>query len=174
VGKSGAEWVFSPIPLVILSQAIAVFRGSNEINVDTKGRMAMPARYRASLEASCGGCLIATIDIQDKCLLIYPLQEWEKIEEEIAELPSFNPLTRKLQRILIGHARELELDSNGRVLIPPELRQYAQLDKKVVLVGQRHRFELWSEENWNSGRESWLADSEGDLQIPVEMQSLSL
>jgi MraZ protein len=79
-----------------------------------------------------------------------------------------------LQRILIGHARELELDSNGRVLIPPELRQYAQLDKKVVLVGQRHRFELWSEENWNSGRESWLADSEGDLQIPVEMQSLSL
>ena len=151
-----------------------MFRGSNEINVDTKGRMAMPARYRASLEASCGGCLIATIDIQDKCLLIYPLQEWQKIEEEIAELPSFNPLTRKLQRILIGHARELELDSNGRVLIPPELRQYAQLDKKVMLVGQRHRFELWSEENWNSGRESWLADSEGDLQIPVEMQSLSL
>lgn len=151
-----------------------MFRGSNEINVDTKGRMAMPARYRAALEAGCGGCLIATIDIQDKCLLIYPLQAWEKIEAEIAELPSFNPVTRKLQRILIGHAREMELDSNGRVLIPPELRQYAQLDKKVVLVGQRHRFELWSEENWNSGRESWLADSESDLQIPVEMQSLSL
>ena len=153
----------------------ALFRGNNEINVDAKGRMAIPARYRDALNASCGGCLIATIDIQDKCLLIYPLHEWEKIEAQIAELPSFNPTTRKLQRILIGHAREMEFDSNGRVLIPPELRQYAQLEKKVVvLVGQRHRFELWSEVNWNAGREDWLAETNGDLEIPEEMQSLSL
>ena len=86
----------------------------------------------------------------------------------------FNPTTRKLQRILIGHAREMDFDSNGRVLIPTELRQYAQLEKKVMLVGQRHRFELWSEENWNEGRESWLAETNGDLEIPEEMQSLSL
>ncbi|TNE80120.1 MAG: transcriptional regulator MraZ [Gammaproteobacteria bacterium] len=151
-----------------------MFRGSNEINMDAKGRMAIPARYRDSIESDCSGCLIATIDIQDKCLLIYPLHEWEKIEAQIAQLPTFNPATRKLQRILIGHAREMELDGNGRVLIPPELRQYAQLEKKVILVGQRHRLELWSEENWNAGREDWLAETGADLEIPEEMQSLSL
>jgi len=142
--------------------------------MDAKGRMAIPARYRDAISARYDGCLIATIDIQDKCLLIYPLQEWEKIEAQIAELPTFNPTTRKLQRILIGHAREMELDGNGRILIPPELRQYAQLEKKVILVGQRHRLELWSEENWNAGREDWLSETGGDLEIPEEMQSLSL
>ncbi|WP_461515809.1 division/cell wall cluster transcriptional repressor MraZ [Porticoccus sp.] len=151
-----------------------MFRGSSEINMDAKGRMAIPARYRDDIDSSCGGALIATIDVQDKCLLIYPLQEWEKIEAQIAQLPTFNPTTRKLQRILIGHAREMDLDGNGRILIPPELRQYAQLDKKVILVGQRHRLELWSEENWNAGREDWLAETSGDLEIPEEMQSLSL
>lgn len=171
VGKSGAKWFFC---LKQQKWAKALFRGNSEINMDAKGRMAIPARYRDALDASSGGCLIATIDIQDKCLLIYPLDEWEKIEAQIAELPSFNPTTRKLQRILIGHAREMEFDGNGRVLIPPELRQYAQLEKKVMLVGQRHRFELWSEENWNGGRDDWLAETNGDLEIPEEMQSLSL
>ncbi|MFT7300369.1 MAG: MraZ protein [Porticoccus sp.] len=152
----------------------ALFRGNNEINMDTKGRMAIPARYRDALSPPSGSCLVVTIDIQDKCLLIYPLHEWEKVEAQIAELPSFNPAARKLQRILIGHAREMELDSSGRILIPPELRQYAQLEKKVMLVGQRHRFELWSEENWNAGRDGWLAATSGDLEIPEEMQSLSL
>ena len=102
------------------------------------------------------------------------MPEWEKIEAQIASLPTFNPTTRKLQRLLIGHARELELDGNGRVLIPPELRQHAGLEKKVMLVGQSHRFELWSLDSWNAGREDWLAETSGDLTIPEEMQSLSL
>ncbi len=151
-----------------------MFRGNNEINMDAKGRMAIPARYRDALAASCDNCLIATIDIQDRCLFIYPMPEWEKIEAQIASLPTFNPTTRKLQRLLIGHAREIEMDANGRVLIPPELRQYAELEKKVMLVGQSHRFELWSMESWNRGREEWLADTAEGLEIPEEMQSLSL
>ena len=151
-----------------------MFRGNNEINTDIKGRMAIPSRYRDVLSATCDGCLVVTIDLQDKCLLIYPLHEWELIETQIADLPSFNSTTRKLQRILIGHAREVDIDSNGRILIPPELRQYAQLEKKVMLIGQRHRFELWSEDNWNQGRANWLADTSGDLKIPEEMQSISL
>ena len=150
-----------------------MFRGSNDVNMDAKGRMAIPARYRDVLQSLCGGSLVATIDIEDKCLFIYPLPEWEKIEEQIAALPTFNPSTRKLQRLLIGHAREMELDSNGRVLIPPELRGYAELEKKVVLVGQSHRFELWDQENWNQRRDQWL-DTAGELVIPEEMQSLSL
>ena len=151
-----------------------MFRGNNEINMDAKGRMAIPARYRDGLAASCDNCLIATIDIQDKCLFIYPLPEWEKIEAQIASLPTFNATTRKMQRLLIGHARELELDGNGRVLIPSELRQYAQLEKKVMLVGQSHRFELWGMDNWNARRDEWLAETASELEIPEEMQSLSL
>lgn len=150
-----------------------MFRGSSEINMDAKGRMAIPARFRDAL-MSRGGALVATIDTQDACLFIYPMAEWEKIESQIAKLPTFNPDTRRLQRLLIGHAREMELDSNGRVLMPPELREYAQLEKKVVLVGQSHRFELWSLDNWNAKREEWLAEAAGELVIPTEMQSLSL
>ncbi|HLS99309.1 MAG: division/cell wall cluster transcriptional repressor MraZ [Porticoccaceae bacterium] len=151
-----------------------MFRGNNPINLDTKGRMAIPARYRDALMAQCNGCLVATIDIQDKCLFIYPLPEWEKIEAQISALPTFNPSTRRLQRLLIGHARELELDGAGRVLIPPELRAFAEIDKKTMLVGQGRRFELWDLDNWNGQRDSWLEEAANELAIPDEMQSLSL
>lgn len=153
---------------------MGVFRGNNEINLDTKGRMAIPARYRDALMSECSGCLVATIDIQDKCLFIYPMPHWEKIEEQISALPTFNPSTRRLQRLLIGHAREVEMDGNGRILVPPELRTYAELDKKAMLVGQGHRFELWGLDSWNSHRDSWLEEAAGELSIPDEMQSLSL
>jgi MraZ protein len=151
-----------------------VFRGNNEINMDAKGRMAIPARYRDALAAGCDGQLVATIDIEDRCLFLYPLPAWREIEAQIAKLPTFNPDTRRLQRLLIGHARELEIDSNGRVLIPPELRTYAGLDKEVVLVGQGHRFELWSTASWAAAREQWLVEAAGGRAIPAEMQSLSL
>lgn len=151
-----------------------MFRGNNEINMDAKGRMAVPARYRDALTADCGGQLVATIDIEDRCLFLYPLPAWQEIETQIARLPTFNPDTRRLQRLLIGHARELEMDSNGRLLIPPELRTYAGLDKEVVLVGQGHRFELWSTDAWAARREQWLAEAAGGRAIPAEMQSLSL
>lgn len=151
-----------------------MFRGNNPINLDVKGRLAIPARYRDALIAQCNGCLVATIDIQDKCLFVYPLPEWEKIEAQISALPTFNPTTRRLQRLLIGHARELELDGSGRVLIPPELRTYADIDKKTMLVGQGRRFELWDLDNWNSQRDSWLEEAANELSIPDEMQSLSL
>lgn len=151
-----------------------MFRGSNEINMDAKGRMAVPSRYRDALLAQGDGQLVATIDIEDRCLFLYPLPAWQEIETQIARLPTFNPDTRRLQRLLIGHARELELDGNGRVLVPPELRSYAGLEKQVVLVGQGHRFELWSTDTWNARREQWLAEAAGGRAIPAEMQSLSL
>lgn len=151
-----------------------MFRGSSDISLDTKGRIAIPARYRDALMAGCGGCLVATIDIQDKCLFIYPQPEWEKIERQIAALPTFNPDTRRLQRLLIGHARELELDGSGRALIPPELRSYAELEKEVTLVGQGHRLELWSQANWLAQRSAWLAEAAATAALPQEMQHLSL
>ncbi|MGD9662625.1 MAG: division/cell wall cluster transcriptional repressor MraZ [Porticoccaceae bacterium] len=151
-----------------------MFRGSNEINLDTKGRLAIPARYRDALMSQCGGSLVATIDIKDKCLFIYPLPEWEKIENQIAALPTFNDSTRRMQRLLIGHARDIDLDASGRILVPPELRKHAEIDKKVMLVGQRHRFELWSLENWNASCGTWLEEAAGELSVPDAMQSLSL
>ena len=151
-----------------------MFRGNNEINMDTKGRLAIPSRYRDSLMSQCGGSLVVTIDIKDNCLFVFPLPEWEKIENEIASLPTFNDTTRRLQRLLIGYARDVDMDGNGRINVPPELRKYAQIDKKAMLVGQRHRFELWSLENWNANCGTWIDEAASELEIPESMQSLSL
>ena len=111
------------------------FRGINNISVDAKGRMAMPARYRERLLESCGGRLVVTVD-RDHCLLVYPLPEWEIIEEKLIALPSLNKQARLLQRLIIGYATELEMDGQGRILLPAMLREYAGLNKKAVLIGQ--------------------------------------
>ncbi len=151
-----------------------MFRGSNEINMDTKGRMAIPARYRDALMSEFDGSLVATISITDTCLFIYPRPEWEEMEVKIARMSTFNKDTRRLQHLLIGNARDLDLDGSGRVLIPQELRDYAKLDKKVTLVGQSHRLELWDTESWNSNRKAWLDEVASGLEIPEDIQSLSL
>ena len=151
-----------------------MFRGVNPINLDAKGRMAIPARYRQQIQAGCEGCMVATIDTEEKCLLLYPLHEWEQIQQKIEALPSFNPGARRIQRLLIGHATDLEMDGSGRLLLPSPLREYAQLDKKVVLLGQGRKFEIWSEELWNQTREQYLKDVEGGMALPDELQTLSL
>ncbi|GAA0787499.1 division/cell wall cluster transcriptional repressor MraZ [Marinobacterium sediminicola] len=150
-----------------------MFRGVNPINLDAKGRMALPARYRDSVREHCGGKMVVTIDTEDRCLLLYPQPEWDEIQAKIDALPSFNKAVRRIQRLLTGHATDLELDANGRMLLPAPLRDYARLDKKVVLLGQGNKFEIWSEELWNSTRDEYLqVDDEDD--IPPELQSLSL
>ncbi len=89
------------------------------------------------------GNLVATIDTDEPCLLIYPLDEWTIIQQKIEALPSFHPMTRRIQRLLIGHATDLELDANGRIVVPPLLRDYAGLQKQSILLGQGKKFELW-------------------------------
>ena len=148
-----------------------MFRGITAINVDAKGRMAMPTRYREGL--SQNNALVLTIDTEVTCLLLYPLAEWVVIEQKLESLPSFNPATRRIQRLLMGHATELEMDSNGRILLPPLLREYAGLDKRVMLVGQGKKFELWVEQQWQAGRQQWL-DAQQGIDLPVELQSISL
>ena len=150
-----------------------MFRGVTSLSLDVKGRMAMPARYRDQLMAQCEGQMIVTID-RDRCLLVYPLPEFEKIERSLAVLPNLDPRTRNLQRLLIGHATETEFDAQGRILIPGPLREFASLGKKVVLIGQGHRFELWDEEAWETNRETWLAERPGDgIQLPESLATLS-
>ncbi|MDX1696520.1 MAG: division/cell wall cluster transcriptional repressor MraZ [Ketobacteraceae bacterium] len=152
-----------------------MFRGVNAINLDAKGRMAMPTRYRDSLQERCEGQMVATIDTEEKCLLLYPIEDWLEIERKIEALPSFNKAARRVQRLLIGHATDVEMDSNGRLVIPPVLRSYAELDKKIMLVGQGKKFEIWSEDLWNEKRDAWLEeDNLGDEALPEDMMTLSL
>lgn len=152
-----------------------MFRGINLISIDTKGRLAMPMRYRDRLQENCHGQLITTIDPEATCLFIYPLPEWEIIEQKIQALSSFNKATRRLQRLLIGHATEVELDSQGRILLPQSLRDYATLTKNIVLVGQGKKFELWDETNWNTHRNTWLAEeSSKDDEVPEQLKDLAL
>ena len=152
-----------------------MFRGINAINLDAKGRLTMPVCYRPQLQEEGNGRLVVTIDTEERCLLLYPLTVWEEIEKKIEALPSFNQLTRRIQRLLIGHATEVELDGNGRILVPPLLREYAHFSRRVVLVGQGKKFEIWDEKVWSGEREGWLADGLKQADgIPPELQALSL
>ncbi|MEX2130996.1 MAG: division/cell wall cluster transcriptional repressor MraZ [Pseudohongiellaceae bacterium] len=151
-----------------------MFRGINNINLDTKGRMAMPARYRDQLADGCGGHLVATIDTNAPCLLLYPLQEWEQIQLKIEALPSFNASSRRIQRLLIGHATDLELDGSGRILLPQTLRNYASLEKQVALIGQGRKLELWNQAGWEKQRDQWINETGSDGDLPDDLKSLSL
>lgn len=125
-----------------------MFRGIANLSVDVKGRIAVPKVHRERLEGDKATDLMITID-RDKCLLIYPMEAWLVFEEKIMSLPNSTDYNRGLQRTYIGYASEVELDSNGRILIPGALRDFAEIDKKAVMLGQGQKLELWSEEIWS-------------------------
>jgi MraZ protein len=119
--------------------------------------------------------LVVTIDYQEPCLLIYPTPEWQEIERKLMKLPSFNKDTRRVQRLLVGHATDVEMDGQGRLLLTQPLREFAGLDKHSVLIGQVNKFELWDEERWNGRRDNWLEDTDMEsLDLPSELQNLSI
>lgn len=152
-----------------------MFRGITAIQLDEKGRMAIPMRYRERLQTEAKGIVVATIETETRCLLLYSLPDWEEIERKISGLPSFNPVARRIQRLLIGHATELELDGQGRILLPQPLREYAALQKSVTLVGQGKKFEIWDEANWAVSRNVWLEEGlDIGATLPVELESLSI
>ncbi len=148
-----------------------VFRGVAQLSLDSKGRLAVPSRYRETLLSRCAGCLVITAD-SDKCLLLYPLPDWEPIQQKLMGLSSFNPRIRDLQRRLIGYAEDVEMDGAGRLLVSPALRDFAELRKEVVLVGQGSKFELWDKEKWEQVLERGAGFSDGDL--PPELEGFSL
>jgi MraZ protein len=150
-----------------------VFRGANKVTLDSKGRMVMPTRYRERLQERCQGRLVVTVD-RDHCLLLYPLPDWEEIERKLMRLPTLHEASRRLQRLMVGHATDVELDGHGRVLLPPKLREFAQLDRNAILIGQGARFELWDEQKWNERRDEWLKADVNAEELPSELGSLSL
>ena len=151
-----------------------MFRGVQHINMDAKERMAMPARQREPLLTQCDGQIVVTIDTQSSCLVIYPLPEWERIEKEIQALPGLKPAVKRFQRLVLGYATDVDLDGSGRMLLPPALREYAKLEKKIVLVGQGNKLELWSEALWLEERDQALQESGPEAELPDDLMSLTL
>lgn len=131
--------------------------------------MAIPTRIRETLAECCGSRLVVTAHTQDRCLLVYPEPEWLELLPKIEGFSSFNKAAQRVKRIMIGYATTLEIDANGRILVPPTLREYAHLDKKIMLVGQGKKLELWSEDSWAA-----LLNEPADDELPDEMLSLSL
>lgn len=150
-----------------------MFRGASKITLDAKGRMAMPTRYRDRLSDRSDGRLVVTVD-RDYCLLIYPYPDWEEVERKLMRLPSLNARARKLQRLMVGYATELDLDGHGRILLPRELREFAGLDRQAILIGQGNKFELWDEDSWSAKRDQWLQADDDGVDLPSELESLSL
>ena len=148
-----------------------MFRGITQLSLDSKGRLAIPAKYRDGLVSLCAGRLIVTAD-PSRCLLIYPQPAWEPIEQKLISLSSFDKKTRSLQRLLVGNASDVEMDNAGRVLVSSPLRKFAGLTKNVVLVGQGAKFELWGEEQWDLQIEDALDFKDGDM--PTELEGFSL
>ncbi len=146
-----------------------MFRGISSINLDDKGRLTIPTRYREELRECSDSQLVITVAVNEYCageagcLWLYPLPEWERLEQTISQLPTLNKMAGKLRRFVIGNATEGEMDKQGRLLLPEKLRKFAGMDKKVVLIGQLNKFELWNEPVWTAKENEWLNgdDNEG-------------
>jgi MraZ protein len=148
-----------------------VFSGSEAISMDAKGRLAIPARYRAGLDAACKGHLVVTAHHIERCLLVYPEPLYQELAEKVKALPNIQSKgVRRLQRLLLGYATPLEMDSNGRILLSPTLRDYAGLDKGLMISGVGDKLEIWNESSWSA----WLDEAADAADLPQEALSLNL
>ncbi|MEQ4532049.1 MAG: division/cell wall cluster transcriptional repressor MraZ [Mixta sp.] len=152
-----------------------MFRGATLVNLDSKGRLAVPTRYRETLIEESQGQMVCTIDLHQPCLLLYTVPQWEIIEQKLSRLSSMNPVERRVQRLLLGHASECQMDSAGRLLLASTLRQHASLTKEVMLVGQFNKFELWDEQTWyQQVRDDIDAEQAAQEPLSERLQDLSL
>ncbi len=124
-----------------------MFEGAAALNLDAKGRLAIPARHRDALLAAGEGSLVLTAH-PHRCLLLYPAPAWQPIRDQVLLASTLDPKAGPVKRVLVGNARTEELDSAGRLLVAPELRAYAHFEKTVYLVGMGNHFEIWSEAGW--------------------------
>lgn len=148
-----------------------MFFGAAALNLDAKGRLAIPARHRDALVAAGNGSLVVTAH-PHRCLLLYPTPAFVPIRDKVLAASSLERQAAALKRLIVGFAREEELDSAGRLLVAPELRQYAGLDKQVWLVGQGNHFEIWSDAGWQKQQEEIFAM--GDSLLPPGLEDLAL
>lgn len=154
-----------------------MLRGRSTLNLDAKGRLAVPAKYREALQETCASRMVVTVNPikNDNCLLLYPEDTWTATERKLEALPSMDPASQAFKRLVLGHADDQELDGQGRIRISQELRDFAQLNKRVVLLGQANKFEIWSEEIWNS-RSTALLDviHDGRAGLSPQLENFNL
>ena len=152
-----------------------MFRGFNTVSLDSKGRLAIPSRFRERLAAMAGSSLVLTLNPLDHCLWMYPYSDWELIEKKLAELSDFDKQSRRTKQMMRGYANDCQLDSQGRILIPQELRDYAHLKKQAVILGQGNKFEIWNQKSWEEQRDLWLSQlDDADGEPSEALKSLSL
>jgi mraZ protein len=135
--------------------------------------MSIPTKLRDGLNQAAEGRLVVTVSPSDRCLLLYTADQWQVVEEKITSLPTLNNQTRQLKRMLIGHADDCSMDASGRILLPAQLREYAFINRKAVLVGQGSNYEIWDEGQWLSQREGMLSIELDEANLPDELRSLS-
>lgn len=139
-----------------------MFRGINSIAIDAKGRAAVPARHRELLTRLAVQHFVITLNPWDRCLWLYPLEEYELIESKLSTLSDFDKESRRTKQVIRGYASDCSLDNQGRLLIPSELREFAKIEKHATFLGQGNKFEIWEEEHWNQVREDWFEGSNVD------------
>ena len=152
-----------------------MFRGFTTLSVDSKGRLAIPSRYRERLHEQAAGELILTLNPLDRSLWLYALPEWEIIETKLAQLSDFDKQSRRAKQMMRGYASDCQLDGQGRIRVSPELRDYAGIEKQAVILGQGNKFEIWDEAAWQAQRDQWLEELGQKSSEPSEtLKTLSL
>lgn len=152
-----------------------MFRGFSAVSIDSKGRLAIPSRFRERVLGLSDGRLIQTLSPLDRALWLYTLPEWEIIEGKLAALSDFDHQSRRAKQMMRGYAMECELDGQGRILVHQVLRDYASLRRQAVILGQGNKFEVWDSAAWEGQRDSWLEQVGKEAGDPSEtLKSLSL
>lgn len=151
-----------------------MFLGIHELSLDGKGRLSVPAKLRAIFVKESEGKMILTADLE-RNLLIFTVEEWKKAAGKLESLSTIEPRARAVQRLYLGYACEVSMDSTGRILIPPMLRKFAGLDKQVVLNSMNNKLELWDQARWEMvSMKAIDMFSDGVLELSAELESLSI
>jgi len=150
-----------------------MFRGRSYHTIDDKGRIVIPSRFRVLARSEDGDGIMVSRTGLDQCLVAFPMGVWSQLEERILQLAEKSDTMRRFRRVFIGGAHECVCDKQDRILIPPTLRQYAALNKEIVLVGVLDHFEVWSRENYQN-EELMLANDLKDPEARNEIIRLSI
>ena len=152
-----------------------MFRGCSNISLDSKGRLAIPSRYRDYIRGQAGNAMVLTLNPLERSLWLYLFPEWEVTETKLANLSDFDRTHRRIKQMMHGYATDCQLDNQGRILVPKELREYAKLDQASVMLGQSNKFEIWDAAIWSEQQDQWLESIDsGDTEASESLRSLAL